>query len=538
VKKQHTVGRQKQPNIFSEVADSLDLTLEEVTAGLGDPLWRICNLYKIMDVDKQVITFRPNEAQMKLLTGAHLRVIILKARKMGFSTLIQIWMLDTALFSPNERCMVIAQDIGKAESIFRDTLKFAYDSLPEPLRQAMPTVGEPSKSQIRFKNNSIVEVDTSARSGTPSFLHISEYGKISAKDPGKAREIKTGSIEACGPNALIFIESTAEGRSGEYYDMVQTYKTLTESGKPLWNTDFKFIFFGWWEDSRYVAPEGTAIISPKDHEYFDNLELEIKRPITIEQRNWYMKKKDFYAGNEEALWSEMPSTPDEAFKVSQQGAYFTEQFRKARKEQRIGMVPYDPAFPVSTFWDLGYDDLTCIWFVQAKRTHYTIINYIEDSGESYDYYVRKVDQLNYVLGTAYVPHDAKQKRQGATENLTPVEMLMSVAPHWRFHVVDRVGVKMTAINQARLIFPLCTFDETNCKEGLSRLSAYKKQWNDRLGCWRDEPLHDINSNAADAFLQFAQAVAAGSFSPISGSQGGAFGNGYGAWNDTAVDMSF
>ena len=540
MKKTQPVGRQnKGETPFTEqIANSLNLTAEEVLAGLGDPMWRLNNLYKIMDEDKRVITFRPNEAQQKLLASAHLRVIILKARKMGFSTLIQIWMLDTALFSERERCMVIAQDIGKAESIFRDVLKFAYDNLPQALREAMPTIGEPSKSQIRFANGSIVEVDTSARSGTPSFLHISEFGKIAFKDPAKAREIKTGSITACGPNALVFIESTSEGTSGEFYDMVQTYRALQESGKPLWNTDFKFVFFGWWEDSRYVAPAGTAVISPKDHDYFDDLEAQIGRKITIEQRNWYMKKKDFFAGNEEMLWSEFPSTPDEAFKVSQKGTYFADQFRKARKENRIGFVPYDPAFPVNTFWDIGLNDLTCIWFIQAKRTHYSVINYIEADGEPFSYFVDKIDGMGYVLGYAYIPHDANQRRQGARESLTPEEMIQSIAPHWRTYLVEKIPVKITAITQTRNVFPLCTFDESNCKEGLLRLAAYKKQWNDRLGCWRDLPLHNLDSNAADAFLQFGQAVANGSFSPVSGGQGGAFGNDYGTWFNNSVDMSF
>ena len=539
--KKVTPVRSQQPKsqqYTEQIAASLNLTESEVMAGLGDPMWRLNNLYKIMDEDKKVMTFRPNEAQRKLLENAHLRVIILKARKMGFSTLIQIWMLDTALFSPNERCMVIAQDIGKAESIFRDVLKFAYDNLPSALKAAMPTVGEPSKSQIRFANNSIVEVDTSARSGTPSFLHVSEFGKIAFKDPAKAREIKTGSITACGPNSLVFIESTAEGVSGEFYEMVQTYRALGEQGTRLWNTDFKFVFFGWWEDSRYVAPEGTAIISPKDHDYFDDIEAQIGRKITIEQRNWYMKKKDFFSGNEEMLWSEFPSTPDEAFKVSQKGTYFTDQFRRARKEQRIGFVPYDPAFPVNTFWDIGLNDLTCIWFIQAKRTHYTVINYLEADGEPFEYFVKKIDALNYVLGYAYIPHDANQRRQGARESLTPEEMLQSVAPHWRTFLVEKIPVKITAITQTRNVFPLCVFDEANCKEGLARLMAYKKQWNERLGCWRDQPLHNLDSNAADAFLQFGQAVANGSFSPVSGGASNSFGSDYRAWFGEAVDMSF
>jgi hypothetical protein len=55
----------------------------------------------------------------------------------------------------------------------------------------------------------------------------------------------------------------------------------------------------------------------------------------------------------------------------------------------------------------------------------------------------------------------------------------------------------------------CYWDEVGCKEGLARLAGYKKKWNDKAGRWSDEPCHDINSEGADSFRQFAQAKAAG-----------------------------
>jgi hypothetical protein len=54
------------------------------------------------------------------------------------------------------------------------------------------------------------------------------------------------------------------------------------------------------------------------------------------------------------------------------------------------------------------------------------------------------------------------------------------------------------------VFNQCWFDETNCKEGLAHLENYRKEWNDRAGCWKESPRHDIHSEAADAFRQFAQ----------------------------------
>ena len=97
-----------------------------------------------------------------------------------------------------------------------------------------------------------------------------------------------------------------------------------------------------------------------------------------------------------------------------------------------------------------------------------------------------------------------------------------------------------AITQAREVFPLCIFDKENCDQGIRHLENYKKEWNARAGTWRNTPKHDKSSNAADAFLQFAQAKASGAFT-INGSgmaNGGSFGNGYGTAHGAEADMSF
>jgi hypothetical protein len=77
---------------------------------LADPIWRICNLYHIVDKSGQLVQFRPNEIQMDFLTNMGYRNLILKARQMGFSTLIQIAILDQCIFLPNVHAGIIAQD--------------------------------------------------------------------------------------------------------------------------------------------------------------------------------------------------------------------------------------------------------------------------------------------------------------------------------------------------------------------------------------------------------------------------------------------
>jgi hypothetical protein len=185
-----------------------------------NPVWRLHNLYWITDKSGQIVKFRPNAEQRTFLENLHYRNAILKARQLGFSTLIQLIFLDAAVFNSNIRAGVIADSLDNVTVIFRDKIKFAYDRLPEGIRAERYPLQD-STSELLLSNNSSVRVGTSMRSGTLQYLHVSEFGKICAKHPDKAREVITGAIPAVAPDGFLFVESTAEGREGPFYDMVE-----------------------------------------------------------------------------------------------------------------------------------------------------------------------------------------------------------------------------------------------------------------------------------------------------------------------------
>jgi hypothetical protein len=173
----------------------------------GRSEWRLFSgcLYKIMikgddGEEALVMPFKPNRAQRRFIKRLWHRNIILKARQLGFTTLVCILWLDHALFDANQRCGIIAQDREAAEAIFRDKVKFAYENLPPEIRERFP-LGRDSAAELLFAhNNSSVRVATSMRSGTIHRLHVSEFGKICAKFPDKAAEVMTGSIPAVPTN--------------------------------------------------------------------------------------------------------------------------------------------------------------------------------------------------------------------------------------------------------------------------------------------------------------------------------------------------
>lgn len=483
---------------------------------LSDPMWRVCSgeLYKITikgdkPEDDLAVPFKPNKAQLRFLKNLHYRNIILKARQRGFTTLIAIAWLDHALWVANSRCGIVAHDREAAEVIFRDKVKFAYDNLPEMFRMAFP-LGKDSASELLFThNNSSVRVATSMRSGTIHRLHVSEFGKICAKYPEKAKEVVTGSIQAVPTTGITVIESTAEGEEGEFYAMTQRSQANQEEGKQLSPKDYRFHFFSWWDDSpEYeIDPEGI-VITEKDAAYFDSIEETMNTVLRPRQRAWYVSTRNAdFPENPERMWQEYPSTPKEAFQRSTEGCYFTNQMTAVRKSGRICRIPA-LEIPVNTFWDIGNSDGCAIWFHQTVGLEDRFIRYFEGHGETLGFYVRELQRHGYIFNKHFLPHDADHQRLSDTNDSTK-DMLVKLGLV-NIEIVPRITDLNVGIQMTRDCFPSAYFDETNCTEGLKRLDNYKKKFNTTVGRYIDEPQKlDGNSEGADALRQWAQVKKAG-----------------------------
>lgn len=495
-------------------------TPSELAACLRSWHWRIFSgqLYKIItkttdsigEEVTNIVPFIPNEAQTDFLFNLHTRNVILKARQLGFTTCACILFEDHAAFNANQRCAIIAHTREDAESLFRDKVRFAYDNLPETVRRLMPLKRD-SQTEILFAhNNSALRVATSARSGTINRLHVSEMGKIGAKHPQKAVEIVTGSLPAVPDDGVAIIESTAEGTAGEFYKIATTAEKLKIAGKRLTKKEFRFHFYPWWTNKLYTMDPTGVVISPEEHEYFDNVEAEMGCFISKGQRAWYTATRDTaFSGDVEKMWREYPSTPGECWQKSTEGTYYAPQLARARAERRIvERMPYVSNVLVHTFWDIGSGDGTGIWFMQHVGGQERFLRYIEDYGKSYEFFIIEMRQMQVqhgiIYGTHHLPHDASHERQQALTVGKPVDMLRDLAPDWTFHLVPRVQTIQHGIEMTRQAFSRAWFSEEGCKKGLEHLSRYQKTWNERHQFWTDTPLHNEHSEAADSFRQWAQ----------------------------------
>ena len=460
----------------------------------ADRRWRLNNLYKIVDAQGVEIPFRMNAAQERLFDHMHYFNTILKARQLGFSTFICIYMLDACLFKSNHSAGIIAQGLTEAEDLFKNKVRFAYDRLPDWLKTEI-TAKTDSARKLEFSNGSSIQVGTSLRGGTFQKLHISEYGKIAARYPEKAREIKTGALNTVHAGQQIFVESTAEGQQGEFFDLCERARKLGEQGAKLTPLDSKLHFYPWYDNPNYVLQDvANVAINQEMREYFTSLPVE----LTPQQKAWYVKKAEQQG---DYMKREYPSTPLEAFEQSMEGAYFTQQMTTVRKNKQIRSVPHEPSSRVVTWWDLGMNDMMTIWFFQHIGNEYRFINYYENNGEGLQHYADYCARLGYVYEEHNFPHDGNVRDLGTGKMRRETAQQLGIYPINVIPVTKSINDDIQAL---RNVLPRCYFDEENCAQGIKHLDNYRKEWDDKLAVWKDKPRHDAASHGVDPLRNFAR----------------------------------
>jgi hypothetical protein len=191
-----------------------------------------------------------NAFQRELYDDPHPFKIVLKARQLGITTFFCILHLDSILWNDNIQAGIILQTRDDASNVFKDKLKFAYDQLDPRIRALFRVKGD-SATELSFGHGSTIRVGTSLRSSTLQYLHISEFGKICAKYPEKAKEVLTGGLQTVHSGQSIIIESTAEGKEGAFYNLWQQAWEAKQKKRPLSDLEFSAHFFPWFKEPSY-----------------------------------------------------------------------------------------------------------------------------------------------------------------------------------------------------------------------------------------------------------------------------------------------
>jgi hypothetical protein len=143
-----------------------------------------------------------------------------------------------------------------------------------------------------------------------------------------------------------------------------------------------------------------------------------------------------------------------------------------------------------------------VWFHQYAALEHRFIDYLQNTGKTLDWYAREIQKRGYLLGNIYLPHDGGDK--SVVTNLTAESEMKRLFPGVKVRIVPRVSQLQMGIDAARSSIAESYFHEVQCSEGIECLENYRKKWNETLGNWSDEPVHDKYSHGADAYRQFAQ----------------------------------
>lgn len=475
------------------------------------------NLYRVQDKTGAVVPFRLNEAQEDFYWDMWYLNVILKARQLGFSTFIAMLFLDVSLFNDHVKCGIIDATLDDAKKKL-DKIIFAYDGLPDHIKQGVAIVSK-NAFEVVFSNGSAITVGTSHRGGTLQYLHISELGKIAVKFPDKSREIRTGALNTVQAGQYVFIESTAEGQDGDFFDICQIAEAKLRMSTNLTPLDFKFHFYPWHRMPEYTLADASVVIPEHMRRYFAKLKRESGIRLTRAQMAWYVKKSETQL---EDMKREYPATPKEAFEAAIEGAIFGKYMTIAEEYGRIGDFKPHPGVPIHTAWDIGRRDYTSIWFYQVFAGKVRCVHFYQNCLEGMPHYAEycfgtefarsrfpdfmsKRDipgifaERGWIHGFDVFPHDAKVTEWGS--NRSRIEQLK----HANFNPKLAVDLSLhDGINAARATIGLTEFDEEGCGEGVKILKLYRWETDEIRGGFKTGvERHDVNSHGAASFRYLA-----------------------------------
>lgn len=183
-----------------------------------------------------------------------------------------------------------------------------------------------------------------------------------------------------------------------------------------------------------------------------------------------------------------------SFEAALVGAVYGKEMFALRQGGRVTTVDYDPSFPVETWWDLGYNDLTVVLFAQrVGGNRINIIDCYEARNTSLIKSAAAVLAKPYLYSRHVAPHDIEHHEQTNGERridtLKTVGMFMTTAP--KLSLED-------GIEAVRNVLPRIAMDGGKCERLVDAMEQYRREWDEEKAMLSKTPTHDWTSHFADA----------------------------------------
>lgn len=339
------------------------------------PVWSFIERYhRVITKKGKNVPFELNPAQIDLYKELceqrrehrPMRVNILKARQLGFSTFMASVIFTLTIFAPNQSASIIADTGEHATNLFKK-YKFLYQVMPQWIKSKLPLISSNARelsvdyglgqtSSIRI----LVQGENAGRSTTCQYLHLSEVAFWD--DIENTLTAVQQTIDETNLNTLIVYETTANGFN-EYktiYDKdTYGYGKYGESGSP-----FKALFYAWYYDPTYVIDDNSVKMIKIDEKWNSMME---KYHLTKNQMGWYLLKLQGFRNNIEKMKQEFPSNPVEAF-ITSGNSVFPQELTNKRKSELVNSV-----------YKVGYFSYNKQYSIDGKRIQISNIKWVDDN---------------------------------------------------------------------------------------------------------------------------------------------------------------
>lgn len=455
------------------------------------------------------VRFRMNLAQHVVYAASreHPRVIILKSRQQGISTFWLVSYFDDALFEPHLNIGMMAQGIDEASTLLERS-KFLWDNLPPAVKEVLGiSLDKDNSKEFTFSNQSSIFIRTSFRSTTLQRLHVSEMGKIANNFPQRAKEVKTGTLQALARGNTGIIESTAEGMN-MFKEMWDAAEVALASGT-MSAKDFYPVFLSWLDDPDCLEPVNQEE-DKEARDYFNELETKLGRRLSREQRNFWVAQRRELGGD---IYQEYPATAEEAFTASRDGTFWNRQFQEevVRKGRVISDL-WDRNLPVDVYLDIGVEDYGVLVFKQWHRGEYRVIDEYWNQNFDMAHYMDVAMERGYNVTSIMFPHDVNVReyaggntgKGGRARTRLDIAREKAKKEGWtglRIGTVTKSSIA-DGIECVRRIIPKLSIDE-KCSYLIKCLQRYTKEWDLRLNAWKSTEVHDEYSHGAAALRYMA-----------------------------------
>jgi phage terminase large subunit len=173
------------------------------------------------------------------------------------------------------------------------------------------------------------------------------------------------------------------------------------------------------------------------------------------------------------------------------GAIYYNEVAKAEEENRICNVPYDPLLKVHVIFDLGWNDAMSISLVQKQTSELRIIENIEDSHKTLDYYSAMLKEKKLNWGKVYLPHDGRNKDFKTGKSAEEIMQALG----WDVAITPNMSIE-DGIRLTRMTFPRIYFDKTKAARLVQCAKRYRRSINQQTN-EPGAPMHDEWSHGAD-----------------------------------------